>query len=223
MSGTAAETFVPPPSCWRTIGVYGEGRPTCPLLEGCHHCRNCDVFRAAGRALFERPPADGYLEDWSRQIAQPLPSPPGPHEDVLVLVLGERRVALPVASVREVVPVRALRRLPPPHDAAMAGLVNVRGELLPAVVLEAVLGWPLRDPLEARRLVVFGRTSDDAVALLVSEVAAVRRIETVAESPHDLPDQVVERPLVRQVLHLDGEEVPLVDAIVLDQVLGSRA
>lgn len=222
MTGAAPGEFVPPPSCWRVVGVYGTVRPTCPWLATWHHCRNCEVFQAAGRALFRREPLAEHLEAWGRQLAEPPPVPAGAREDVLVLELGDRRVAVPVTAVRAVVNARTIRRLPPPHDAALLGLVSVRGELLPCLALEVVLGWPALDPAEGRRLVVLGTSDEDAAALLVTEVAAVRSIEVVAQTPDHLPDQVLERPLVRQVLRVDAADVPLLDATTLDDALRRR-
>lgn len=219
MTGTPPDDFVPPPSCWRTIGVYGDGRPTCPWLARHHHCRHCEVFLSAARGLLARAPGEELLAEWAARLAEPEPAPPGPHEDVLVLVVGDRQAAVPVAAVREVVNVRTIRRLPPPAVSAIVGLVSVRGDLLPCVSLDIVLGGRPENPLAGRRLVVVGRGDEDAVALLVSDVAAVRRIEVVAESPDDLPDQVAERPLVRRVLQLGAADVPLVDPAVLVETL----
>ena len=40
--------------CWNRIGVWGTETPRCPKLEDVVHCRNCEVYSAAGRLVLER-------------------------------------------------------------------------------------------------------------------------------------------------------------------------
>lgn len=65
---------------------------------------------------------------------------PMPEDHVLVLEAGGRRYGVDLTDVERVQPCSAvtpLPGLPPPW----AGLVNVRGEILPALDVPAYLGW----------------------------------------------------------------------------------
>ena len=60
-------------NCWRKIGVWGLESPRCELLELHLHCRNCAVFRNAGREQYNREIELDYLKLRTEELAQPLP------------------------------------------------------------------------------------------------------------------------------------------------------
>ena len=82
------------------------------------------------------------LEERARRLARPLPEPDhAAADEVLVLEAGGERYAVDLTCVERVHPVGALTPLPglrPPW----AGLVSLRGEMLPALDLPAYLGRP---------------------------------------------------------------------------------
>jgi len=143
--------------CWNRIGVNGDR--SCPELPKVTHCRNCPVFATGGNLLFDRPPPAGYADEWADRIARPDAPPAG------------RTV--------EAAPVPVVRRVPHQRDRVLAGLVNIRGELLPAVSLRDLLGAGDGDPATAdpakRRLLVAER---DGVrwAFVADEVFDVRHL-----------------------------------------------
>jgi len=124
--------------CWNAIGVRGDR--TCPRLAEAVHCRNCGVYADAGRALFERPPPDGYAEEWAERLAAPEPPRAGPTHPVVLFRVGEEWYALDVGVAVEVAPHRPIRRVPHQTDRVLAGLVNIRGELQLAVSLPHLFG-----------------------------------------------------------------------------------
>lgn len=81
-----------------------------------------------------------------------------------------------VASVQEVL--RAQRRTPVPlADADIAGLVNLRGQVVMTVDLRTRLGLPaLPDGQEPMMVVV--QVSGDTVSLLVDEIGDVVEVDT---------------------------------------------
>ncbi|MEZ5099214.1 MAG: chemotaxis protein CheW [Thermoleophilia bacterium] len=93
------------------------------------------------------------------------PGSPGP---LLVVRLGETEVGIPLTSVREVVETPPLRQVGTPVDG-VAGLVALRGALVPAVDLANLL----RVPGGARELCVVVETPRGAAGLLADEAVAI--------------------------------------------------
>ena len=94
--------------CWNRIGVSGDR--SCPELGKVVHCHNCPVFSAAGRCILDAPPPRGYLEEWTARLAEPEEEAAGTLESVLVFRLGEEWLALAVAVLVEVLPLRSIHR-----------------------------------------------------------------------------------------------------------------
>jgi chemotaxis-related protein WspD len=165
--------------CWNRIGVRGDR--SCPELATVVHCHNCPVFAAAGRRFLDAPSPDGYLEEWTRRLAEPEAAEARDLESVLVFRVGGEWLALPVTTLVEVLPLRPVHRIPF-RGGLLAGLVNVRGELHLAVRLDRLLGVgaaPDRNGEAgggrgaARLLVV--RRGAEAWVLPVEEVDGVHR------------------------------------------------
>lgn len=137
--------------CWNRIGVFGDR--SCPLLAASVHCRNCQVYSEAGRSLLERlPPAD-YLDEWTAVLAESqhasqssLLSADGTvvrSDQSLTLMLfrlADELFALPVGVLLEVSLIFVVHSIPHRSTAIFLGLVNIRGEIMLAASLRALLG-----------------------------------------------------------------------------------
>lgn len=123
--------------CWNSIGVWGNS--SCAELEPVVHCHNCPVFCAAGRRFLASPPPDGYLEEWTARLIDKEDEERAEVQGVLLFRLSDEWLALPVAALREVIPLRPIHRIPF-RGGMLAGVVNVRGELHLAVRLNHLLG-----------------------------------------------------------------------------------
>lgn len=90
-----------------------------------------------------------------------------------------------------------------PHaPRSVAGLINLRGDIVPAIDLRRCLGLPEREA-DALPTNVVVRTADGAVSLLVDEIGDVL---DVSEERHEAPpDNLREgmRDLIRQVCKLE--------------------
>lgn len=157
--------------CWNRIGVHGDR--TCPELPKHIHCRNCPVFSAAGQRLYDRPPPFGYTDEWTERIAAAEHRDSDRTMPVILFRIGAEWLALDVKLAVEVSPMRTVRRVPHQTDNLLAGLVNIRGELQPAISLSVLLGidMPTEQPGNAihRRLLVADRNNARWV-FLVDEV-----------------------------------------------------
>jgi purine-binding chemotaxis protein CheW len=93
--------------------------------------------------------------------------------------LGAEVYGLPLEQLREVARVSHLRRVPG-APAGVAGLVNLRGEILCALDMRAILGLPPRASTESPFLVAL-RGFGDPLGLIVDSIADI-----YAVSPSDI-------------------------------------
>ena len=93
--------------------------------------------------------------------------------------LGAEVYGLPLEQLREVARVRHLRRVPG-APAGVAGLVNLRGEILCALDVRAILGLPAQASSESPFLVAL-RGFGDPLGLIVDSIADIYSV-----SPSDI-------------------------------------
>ena len=109
---------------------------------------------------------------------------------LVTFTLDERLYGVEVTWVQEV-----LRGLPrtriPLAPPAMAGLINLRGQVLPAVDLRVQLGLPARVGDDEPMLVVV-RVGGEPLALLVDSIGAVVDVE---QDQFELPPDTLTGPV----------------------------
>lgn len=107
-----------------------------------------------------------------------------------------------VAHVQEVLRSQTLTRVPlaPP---AVAGLINLRGQVVTAIELRERLGRPAR-PAGSDAVVIVVRLHDEAVSFLVDGIADVVHVDAADfEAPPDTLDGAA-RDLILGAYKLDG-------------------
>jgi purine-binding chemotaxis protein CheW len=110
-------------------------------------------------------------------------------ESIVEFSLSEARYTLPARVVREVVPLLSLTPLPG-VPAWIAGLINVRGQILTAIDIRPLLDLPLgRAP--AQMLIIVAPDRGAEVALVADLVTVVER-----EMSMVMPSLMVERSVV---------------------------
>lgn len=135
-------TPLPTTECWNTIGVRGDR--SCPELKTYVHCQNCPVFAKAGRQFLNAPTPSGYLEEWTERLAPPSENIADDLEGVLVFRLADEWLALSVQALVEVTTPRTVHRIPF-RGGLLAGIVNIRGELVLCMSTEKLLGVNTRN------------------------------------------------------------------------------
>jgi purine-binding chemotaxis protein CheW len=110
------------------------------------------------------------------------PQPEQERVSYLGFYLGNEVYGLPLDQLREVAHVTHLRRVPG-APAGVAGLVNLRGEILCALDVRAILGLPAQASSEASFIVAL-RGFADPLGLIVDSIAD---IYTVTSSDIDAP------------------------------------
>lgn len=135
-----AQPGAPLAMCWKVIGTLGDN--SCPRLETCVRCLNCPVFEDAAARMLDRP----------APLLQTVTHAPAPsaaarthagrqarNEGSLVFRVGAEWLALPASVLQHVDEARSIHTLPHRHNAAVLGVVNVRGVLTLAASLAALL------------------------------------------------------------------------------------
>jgi chemotaxis-related protein WspD len=146
--------------CWSHIGVWGDS--TCAELPRVSHCRNCEVYSAGGRRLFDRPVPGGYIESWTALLLEDKGTGEVKTVSHLVFRVGQVWLAFTATSLREITDSRIIRRVPHRPLEMLLGLVNVRGELHPCVSLHMLFGeeTPKPAPRTARFFVARSASGD---------------------------------------------------------------
>ena len=126
------------------------------------------------------PPTAQLLDERARALARPLVTGREPGTQHLVVAIGDQRVAVPVAAVREVVPPGAITRVPGTPQA-LPGVRAVRGGILSLADAAALLGLRPGRPGHEQHVVVL---ADDApLGLLVDAVLELAGIDPEDISP----------------------------------------
>jgi chemotaxis-related protein WspD len=178
--------------CWREIGIAGDR--SCEALSRYVHCRNCPEYSRLGRTLFDREMPEGHRREVSQELAAPAAAPAEDTISVVVFRIGSEWFALPTVVFHEITASQPAYVLPFRSGGLLAGVVNVNGELLLCVSLQAALGLPSEERAELGgrpRLCVVG-TGPERFAFGVNEILGVRRVPrsrlqkvpvTLAKSP----------------------------------------
>lgn len=168
-------------SCWSTIGIWGSQQPRCPRLEQVFHCRNCDVYTAAGRRLLERESPAEYAHEWAQRLALKKEERMIGRMSVVVFRVQKEWLAVPTRLVQEVTDIRAVHRIPHRNYNVLKGLANIRGEMHLCVSLEGLLGIEapknandLEDKARTVRSIVLAKNGERYV-LPVGEIHGVHR------------------------------------------------
>lgn len=145
--------------CWRETGVYGDR--SCTRLQEVIHCRNCPVYSSTGVQLLDRPLPKEYRETWASHFAIKTKAQESKTASAIVFRIKNEWLAVPTRALQEVTERRPMHSLPHRRQGMVVGLVNVRGELLTAISLGAVLGiqgvpTPKALRLNCQRLLVAG-------------------------------------------------------------------
>jgi purine-binding chemotaxis protein CheW len=116
--------------------------------------------------------------------------------------LGGHFFGTPVAKVQEVIQHQEMTRVPLAPEV-VSGMINLRGQIVPAIDLRKRLGLPAR-PAGEQPMNVVVRTGEGAVSLLVDEIGDV--IEVVEEMFESPPETLtgVAREVVEGVYKLPG-------------------
>ena len=129
------------------------------------------------QALDVSPKMSRLLEDRARRLAEEgILISEGVRVDVLVFHLGEEQYAIELRFLREVLPFPEIT--PVPCAAAyVAGITNVRGDVVTVLDLAALLNLPAGGAPSDRPFVLLAESPHGPVGFLVDSVGSNRTIE----------------------------------------------
>jgi len=197
--------------CWREIGI--EGDRSCEALGRYVHCRNCPEYSNLGRTLLDREMAEDYRRTVTEELAAPITASAEETISVVVFRIGLEWFALRTVVFHEVAVSQRAYVMPFRSGGVLAGMVNVSGELLLCVSLQAALGLPAEgttEPGGKPRLCVVG-TGRDRFAFGVNDILGVRRVSRA--SLRTVPVTLAKSPSAQTAwcFELDGRNVGLID------------
>ena len=160
---------------WNKIGVMGDR--SCGELKTVIHCRNCKVYSAAGRSLWELEAPPEYLQEWTDILSESSTQQTEVGEgtlvratdtlSVIIFRLGNERLALPVNILQEVTPLYTIHTVPHRRNSVFLGLINIRGETLLCISIRDLLGLEpvtesvdLSNSINPQRMIVAGKNEN---------------------------------------------------------------
>ena len=169
---------------------------------------------AGARRLFDRPPPEGYLEQWAELLAQPLEKKLDATTPVVVFRVGVEWLALPCGAFRENTSTQPIHRIPHREDPVLLGIMSIRGELHLAVSLHALLEIEKDTsdgPGEAcSRMVVIEKDAETYVAP-VEEVHGLHRIAEGELAPAPVTVEKTAATHTRGLFMIEDKSVALLD------------
>jgi chemotaxis signal transduction protein len=138
----------------------------------------------AAARLLDAAITDEYLAEAAHRYAQPKAETRAAAQSAIVFRLANEWFALPAVVFQEIAPLRPVHSLPHRRDPVVSGLVNVRGELLICVSLEAALGLTANGepPSSRARHAVLVRNRERFV-FAVDEIAGLHRFDEPELTP----------------------------------------
>lgn len=216
--------------CWNQIGVWSQAAKRCERLQEVVHCRNCEVFVAAGKQIFERQLPAGYQQENLASLAGADQVSPQDSVSIIVFRLGREYFCLPASVFETVSELRPVHRLPHVNNPHIKGVVNIGGEVCLCHSLMTVVGVTACDSEPAdrarhvyKRLIVVNLDGGRYV-FPVDEVEGMARYRPaqLKSPPATIDDEI--RHLIRGTfLHRD-KRVAVLDVGRLHRLLqgGSR-
>ena len=124
--------------------------------------------------------------------------------------LGDLFLGVEVSRVQEVLRYQDMTNVPL-TSPVIAGLINLRGQIVTAIDLRRRFGLPPQDGANALPMNVVVRTDDDVVSLLVDEIGDVLEIDDDTFAPPPATLAGVARDLIRGVHKLEGQLLLVLD------------
>lgn len=149
------------------------------------HARLAQAAAMTRQALTPSPErAAILLEERARRLAQPLaaPRPPGAMLDLIVFKLAGERYAIETRHVQEVCRLAGLTSVPGVPEF-VAGVANLRGQILVVFDIRLLLGLRPQEATDGSRIVVCGNAQPD-LGLLVDSASDVVRLPADAPQPN---------------------------------------
>lgn len=208
--------------CWKSIGTFGDR--SCHRLSEEIHCRNCEVYRAGGRNLLDRPQPDAYREELTRQLAEPEVILEDKPLELVLFRIGGAWLALPSSCFLRTLPILPVVPMPGRTNAVFQGMVNAHGDIRLCVSLGPLMGPEMDRPVIDVSARVFPRMLEISLNGQIWVYASdevVGSIDCEQNSLEALPANlaIARQGLVRGVFDWFGLRVALLEHVRLCALL----
>ncbi|WP_454797529.1 chemotaxis protein CheW [Novosphingobium lindaniclasticum] len=141
------------------------------------------------------------------------------HRELITFEVAGQIFALDIMAIREIrawTPVTPMPRVP----RYVAGVVNLRGTVLPVIDLAARLGWPATKAT-ARHAIIVCQVGGQAQGLIVDSVSDIVALqsETLQPPPNAGQDEVT--PFLEGLVAIDERMVMVLDLRALSETGGT--
>jgi len=223
---TDTSTKVKIDDCWNQIGVWGDTTNRCPRLEEVIHCRNCDIYSAAGKIVLERRLPEQYQDQWAKVYSESKDENISGTESITIFRLGDEWMALPTNIIEEITDISTIHSLPHKKSKIVRGLMNLRGQMSICVSLghlmdigktEKIKSTDSRNRTYERMIAI--KHNGSSFVFLVSEVRSTYRYR---------PDELKEAPstlkgaFTRGIISWKGHEISCLDTELLFYTLRNK-
>ncbi len=178
--------------CWNRIGVWGDKKKICPKLADFIHCRNCDIFSAAGRTVLERDIPEEYEEKWAIVYSEQKKEKKSGTESATIFRLGNEWLALPTNIIDEISDISEIHSIPHQRTPILRGLMNLRGQMIVCVSLGRLL--EIEKYKEYENNDTRNRTYERMIAVNHNETGFVFLVSEVKSTYRFLPEELKEPP-----------------------------
>jgi len=203
-------------SCWKQIGIWGDR--SCPELVPHVHCRNCPVYADGAVRLLDVEVSPEYLATHAEQFARAKAVSRAGAESAVAFRLAGEWLALRTAVFSEIASRRPVHSLPHRRDRVIAGVTNIRGELIVCVSLTAALGIAEAAAPAAARLAVLNREGSRFV-FPADEIAGLVRFDAAELTPVPATLAHAQASYTRGMLAWQGRALAVLDDGRLFQAL----
>jgi len=211
--------------CWNRIGVWAHSVARCERLKEVVHCRNCEVFVAAGKQIFERELPPGYRQE---NLAILAGADTVSHQDyisIIVFRLGAEYFSLPANVFEAVTESRPVHRLPHVNSPYVKGVANISGEVCLCHSLMTVLAVDVccdeageKERHVYKRLIVVN-LDEGRYVFPVDEVKGMARYRPaqLKSTPATIDDEI--RQLILGTFQHEDDRVAVLDVDRLHRIL----
>jgi purine-binding chemotaxis protein CheW len=128
--------------------------------------------------------------------------------------LGDEEFGVDILKVREIVRIQSITHVPQ-TPASMAGVINLRGNVIPVIDLPKKLGIPDSKQDDKTRIIVFA-VNDKLIGMIVD---AVERVQRIRENQIEPPPDIGAGHLQEYIMGMGKVEEDLVILLNIDKIL----
>ncbi len=211
--------------CWNRVGVWAHSVSRCERLKDVVHCRNCEVFIAAGKQILERELPSGYQQE---NLAILVGTDTTSHQDcvsIIVFRLGSEYFSLPADVFEIVTESRPVHRLPHVNSPYVKGVVNISGEvclchsLMTVLAVDACWDEPEEKERHVYKRMIVVNLDEGRYVFPVDEVKGMARYRPaqLKSAPATIDDEI--QQLIRGTFQYGDDRVAVLDVDGLHRML----